>query len=85
MKLLMNKLFSRKEKTIYSVLIVLSLIIFAWSCYRMETCGYDCGIFTVTTGPTVVVVYLLSFWTLVITSCVFLLKLIIRKFGKQKT
>ncbi len=81
----MDKLFSRKEKVFYSILIGLSLVIFVWSMYRMETCGYDCGLFTVLTGPTVVVVYLLSFWTLVITSGVFFLKFLFRKFGKNKT
>jgi type III secretory pathway component EscU len=81
----MDKLFSRKEKVFYSVVFGLSLMIFASAMYRMETCGYDCGLFAISSGPTVVVVYLLSFWTSIIILGVFLLKFLIRKFGKNKT
>ncbi|TLU62026.1 hypothetical protein FE810_13110 [Thalassotalea litorea] len=58
---------------------------FAWSLYRNETCGYDCGLFTVSSGPTVVGVYVLSFWTLAITTSVFFLKFLIRKFRRNNT
>ncbi len=81
----MDKLFSRKEKLLYSVLIGLSSVIFVWAMYRMETCGYDCGLYSVSSGPTVVVVYLLSFLILVISFGVFLLKFLFRKFGENKT
>ena len=81
----MEKLFNQKEKRFYSPLIGFSLTLFSWALYRNETCGYDCGLFTVSSGPTVVVIYILSFWTLVITTGVFLFKFLVRKFGKNKT
>ena len=37
-------------------------VVFLWSFYRMETCGYDCGIFTLYGGGAIVFYYLLSFW-----------------------
>ena len=81
----MEKLFTRKEKIIYTVLIGLSTILFFWSVYRNATCGYDCGMFSVSTGPTVVVVWVLSLWVFGITATIFLLKYLYRRFGKSET
>jgi|GEM_PF-3506659 len=78
----MGKLFSRNEKVIYTATAGLSFVFLLWSYYRNETCGYDCGLFSVSTGPTVVVVLILSFWLLVIIFSLFLLKYIFRRFGK---
>jgi di/tricarboxylate transporter len=70
----MDKLFSRNEKVIYTATAGLSFVFLLWSYYRNETCGYDCGLFSVSTGPTVVVVLI---------SSLFLLKYIFRRFGKK--
>lgn len=80
----MDKLFSLKEKRFYFTFISFSLVIFFWSLYRNETCGYDCGLFTVSTVPTVVIAYMLSFWALAVTVSVLLLQFIVRKFGKKQ-
>lgn len=80
----MDKLFNLKEKRFYFTFISFSLVIFFWSLYRNETCGYDFGLFTVSTGPTVFIAYMLSFWTLAVTVSVLLLQFIVRKFGKKQ-
>jgi hypothetical protein len=36
--------------------------VFSWSAYRMETCGYDCGLVSVSSGTATVVYYVISFW-----------------------
>lgn len=41
---------------------IFCFLAFLWSLYRMETCGYDCGIFTLDSGGATVFYYLLSFW-----------------------
>jgi hypothetical protein len=38
------------------------LAIFAFAAYRMETCGYDCGLFSVSSGTATVFYYLVSLW-----------------------
>ena len=81
----MDKLFTRKEKIIYSLIIGVSALFILWSSYRNATCGYDCGLFSVSTGPTVVVVWVLSLWVFGISACIFLLKYLFRRFGKSET
>jgi hypothetical protein len=41
---------------------IFCFVVFLWSFYRMEICGYDCGIFTLHSGGATVIYYLLSFW-----------------------
>jgi hypothetical protein len=79
----MDKLFHRNEKIIYTVVAGLSFIFLSWSYYRNETCGYDCGLFSVSNGPTVVVVLLLSFWLFFISVSLILFKYIFRKYGQK--
>lgn len=80
----MDKLFSKKEKKFYTLVCGLSFVFLVWSGYRNTTCGYDCGLFTVTSGPVVVVVSILSFWCFVISTGIFIFKYIDRRFGRSK-
>ncbi|MGS0683281.1 hypothetical protein ACVBIL_19265 [Shewanella sp. 125m-7] len=81
----MEKLFTRKEKIIYSMTIGLSALFIILSSYRSATCGYDCGLFSVASGPTVIVVGVLSLWVFGISASIFLLKYLFRRFGKGET
>jgi hypothetical protein len=81
----MDKLFTRNEKWIYSLAIGLSALFVVWSSYRNVSCGYDCGLFSVSSGPTVVVVWIVSLWALGISTSVCLLKYLFRRFGKSET
>ena len=52
----------RKIKSISLIAFISLLAIFAFSAYRMETCGYDCGLFSVSSGTATVFYYLASLW-----------------------
>ena len=52
----------RKIQRISLVAFICLLAIFAFAAYRMETCGYDCGLFVVSSGTATVVYYLASLW-----------------------
>ena len=36
--------------------------LFIGAAYRMETCGYNCGLFSISSGMAVVVYYVIFFW-----------------------
>ncbi len=52
----------KKIQRISLIALLCLLAFFAFTVYRMETCGYDCGLFTVASGTATVVYYLVSFW-----------------------
>ncbi len=52
----------RKIQRIIAVVFVLMLALFFAALYRMNTCGYDCGMFSLAFGGATVIYYLLSFW-----------------------
>ena len=80
----MDKLFSKKEKLTYCSIIFISFILFIWSSYRNTSCGYDCGLFTVTTGPVVILVWLVSLLIFVLSLLIFITKYFYRKRVKSK-
>ncbi|KTD98149.1 hypothetical protein ATS71_13745 [Pseudoalteromonas sp. H71] len=51
-------------------MLILSLAVFAFSSYRMESCGYDCGLFVVGSGISTIVYYVLSFWISLIMAAI---------------
>ena len=52
----------RKIQRFSLVAFIFLLAMFVFAAYRMETCGYDCGLFTVSSGTATVVYYLASLW-----------------------
>lgn len=52
----------RKIKVISLIALICLLAMFTFAAYRMETCGYDCGLFSVSSGTTTVFYYLASLW-----------------------
>ncbi len=52
----------RKIRNISLIAFICLLAIFAFAAYRMETCGYDCGLFSVSSGTATVFYYLASLW-----------------------
>jgi len=50
----------RKTQRIIAVVFVLLLALFFAALYRMNTCGYDCGMFSASSGGATVIYYLLS-------------------------
>ncbi len=52
----------RKIQRIIAVVFVFLLALFFAALYRMNTCGYDCGMFSLSFGGAAVIYYLLSFW-----------------------
>lgn len=57
----------RKIQRISIMAFVVLLALFVAALYRMNTCGYDCGMFSVTSGGATVIYYLLSFWLAIIS------------------
>ena len=52
----------RKIQRISLVAFIFLLTIFVFAAYRMETCGYDCGLFAVSSGTATIFYYLASLW-----------------------
>ncbi|RZF93525.1 hypothetical protein EXT42_06550 [Pseudoalteromonas sp. CO302Y] len=52
----------RKIKVISLIALICLLVMFTFAAYRMETCGYDCGLFSVSSGTATVFYYLASLW-----------------------
>ena len=61
-----------KLRKLALLIFIFSFVVFLWSFYRMETCGYDCGIFSLHSGGATVIYYLLSFWLGVASLATFL-------------
>ena len=56
----MNRIFNKKERYIYGICFLLGVILFTLSSWRNASCGYDCGLFSVNSGPVVIVGWLFS-------------------------
>jgi hypothetical protein len=50
----------KKIQRISALTFVLLFALFVAASYRMNTCGYDCGMFSVTSGGATVIYYLMS-------------------------
>ena len=61
-----------KARSISLSMFCICLVLFIGSAYRMETCGYDCGLFSVSVGIATVVYYAASFWLGIFSFAIFI-------------
>ncbi len=72
-----------KSKAILAIFI-LGLVVSLYSGYRMNTCGYDCGLFSVSGQPVTVLAWVIGLGLLSLATLLTIIKLIKKYFHASR-